>query len=442
MDARVTDQDSLRLQEMVNLKEGWLNRQIFWEEWIYQRELERLFARSWLFVAHESQLPNAGDFITTYMGQDNVIVARHGDGTVKVFTNSCTHRGNRICFADRGNTRQFTCNYHGWAFGTDGELMGMHEQDHYEPTWIDRSEWALQNARVEHYKGLIFACFDSDAPGLETFLGDYRWYLDIILDQTDTGTEFVGGTVKNMFDANWKFGAENFTGDSLHASWTHDSGAKAMTFGQPVPDFMPVDPESFHANANGHGWEGGLDGIGTLGLMGMANPEAMVYYESKRDEMAKRLGDLRARKIWGSVISASVFPNFSYLPGIGTMRVWLPKGPRQFELRAWTLVNKDMPDSVKDTVRDACMQTFSPGGVMEMDDGENWENATKSNEGVVTRKQRLHYGLRVGTSSRDDPELPGNISRPMYNDSNQLAFYQRWMDYMTADHWDEIPLVR
>ena len=176
--------------------------------------------------------------------------------------------------------------------------------------------------------------------------------------------------------------------------------------------------------------------------MGMANPEAMIYYESKRDEMAKRLGDLRARKIWGSVISASVFPNFSYLPGIGTMRVWLPKGPRQFELRAWTLVNKDMPDSVKDTVRDACMQTFSPGGVMEMDDGENWENATKSNEGVVTRKQRLHYGLRVGTSSRDDPELPGNISRPMYNDSNQLAFYQRWMDYMTADHWDQIPLVR
>ena len=61
-----------------------------------------------------------------------------------------------------------------------------------------------------------------------------------------------------MFDANWKFGAENFTGDSLHASWTHDSGAKAMTFGQPVPDFMPVDPESFHANANanGHAWVG------------------------------------------------------------------------------------------------------------------------------------------------------------------------------------------
>jgi ethylbenzene dioxygenase alpha subunit len=77
-----------------------------------------------------------------------------------------------------------------------------------------------------------------------------------------------------------------------------------------------------------------------------------------------------------------------------------------------------------------------------MDDGENWENATRANEGVVTRRQRLHYGLRVGTSRRDDPDLPGNISRPMYSDVNQLAFYQRWMDFMTGQSWRDIPRVR
>ena len=441
MDARVRDRDISRIQDLISLDEGWLDRRIFWEESIYQLELERLFARAWLFVAHESQIPEPGDFLTTYMGQDNVIVARHSDGSVRVFTNSCTHRGNRICFADRGNARQFVCNYHGWAYGTDGSLLGMHEQDHYDG-WIDRLNWGLQNARVETYKGLVFACFDDEAPGLESFLGDYRWYLDIVLDQSEEGTEFIGGCVKNLFHANWKFGAENFTGDSLHASWTHDSGAKAMTYGRPVPDFMPVDPDSFHANANGHGWEGGLDGIGTLGLIAQMNPAVMAYYEQQREVMARRLGDLRARRIWGSVISANVFPNFSYLPGIATMRVWLPKGPRQFELRAWTIVNKNMPDEVKQTIRDACMMTFAPGGVFEMDDGENWENATKANEGTVTRRQKLHYGLRVGTSRRDDPDLPGNISKPMYSDVNQLAFYQRWLDYLTAESWDQIPEVR
>ena len=437
MDARVAADAADALSDLVDFRNGSVNRRIFWDEDIYQLELERLFARSWLFVAHESQIPRPGDFLTTYMGQDNVIVARHTDGSIRVFLNSCPHRGNRICFADRGHARRFTCNYHGWSFASDGALLGMHEESHYEG-WIDKSEWGLLNARVETYKGLVFACFDSEAPSLDTFLGDYRWYLDIVLDQTDAGTEFVGGCIKNEFDCNWKFGAENFIGDSLHASWTHDSGSRAMTAGHPVPDYMPVDPLSFHANANGHGWEGGVDGVGTLGLMFMNKPHVLAYYERKRDEMVRRLGELRGRRIFGSVISATVFPNFSFLPGIATMRVWLPKGPRRIELRAWTIVNSDMPDDVRDAVLHSCAQTFSPGGVMEMDDGENWENATKANEGVITRRQRLHYGLRVG-SAGPDPDLPGNISRPMYSDVNQLAFYRRWMDFMTADSWADIP---
>jgi ethylbenzene dioxygenase alpha subunit len=168
----------------------------------------------------------------------------------------------------------------------------------------------------------------------------------------------------------------------------------------------------------------------------------MAYYHKTRAQRARRLGELRATRLFGSVVSASVFPNFSYLPGIGTMRVWHPKGPRRIELRAWTIVNRDMPDEVRNAVRDACMETFSPSGVFEMDDGENWENATRANEGVVTRRQRLHYGLRVGTSRRDDPDLPGNISRPMYSDVNQLAFYQRWLDFMSGQSWRDIPRVR
>lgn len=202
---------------LIDTREGWVDRRIFWDEAIYQQELDRVFARAWLFVAHESELPNAGDFLTTYMGQDSVIVARHSDGRIRVFTNSCTHRGNRICFADAGHARQFTCNYHGWSFGTDGALFGMHEEAHYAG-WLDKPRWGLQNARVETYKGLVFACFDAEAPSLEEYLGDYRWYLDIVLDQTDEGTEFIGGCVRNDFQANWKFGAENFIGDSLHAS--------------------------------------------------------------------------------------------------------------------------------------------------------------------------------------------------------------------------------
>uniref|UniRef100_UPI0035644BE5 aromatic ring-hydroxylating oxygenase subunit alpha n=1 Tax=Immundisolibacter sp. TaxID=1934948 RepID=UPI0035644BE5 len=158
----------------MDLKEGWVDRRIFWDEAIYERELEAIFARCWQFVAHDSQVPKIGDFLTTYLGEDGVIVSRHTDGKVYVYLNACTHRGNKICFADEGNARRFTCNYHGWAFSTAGELAGLpSEREAYDAGDIDKAAWGPRQARVETYKGMIFATFDPDAPGLEEYLGDY-----------------------------------------------------------------------------------------------------------------------------------------------------------------------------------------------------------------------------------------------------------------------------
>ena len=95
------------------MERGLIDRRIFADLEIYDLELERIFARCWLFVGHESQLPNPGDFITTYMGEDPIIVNRDGDGKLGAFINMCRHRGNRVCRADRGNATYFTCSYHG-----------------------------------------------------------------------------------------------------------------------------------------------------------------------------------------------------------------------------------------------------------------------------------------------------------------------------------------
>ena len=307
---------------LMDLKEGWLDRRIFSDEQIYEEELYRIFARSWLFVAHESQLPKPGDFLTTHMGEDAVIVARQPDHSIKVFLNSCPHRGNKVCFADAGNTRRFVCNYHGWAFDTAGELKGMHEEYCYDEGDIDRSKHGLkQVARVGSYKGLVFATFAEEGPSLEDWLGDFRWYLDMILDNEEGGTEFIGGCIKSVISANWKFGVENFIGDAYHAGWTHDSGTRAMNDGQPFP---PIDMEnSFHASVNGHGWEFGTEGVGDLFLLG--RPKVMDYYNKIRPKMAERLGEFRS-KIFGSVASASIFPNVSFLRGFRPSVSGNPRG--------------------------------------------------------------------------------------------------------------------
>jgi ethylbenzene dioxygenase alpha subunit len=416
------------LRSMIDLEKGRIDRRIFWDEGVYQMELERIFARCWLFVGHESQFAKPGDFHTTYMGQDAVIVSRDRKGQINVFLNSCPHRGNRICFAETGNARRFTCNYHGWSFGNDGALLGMPYQELYEQTCpdFDPSQISMHKARVATYKGLVYATFDEEAPSLDDYLGDYRWYLDVLLDNDPEGTEFLDGNIKSRMKCNWKFPAENFVGDSYHAAWTHNSGAMAM-LGKPVGKIRQEN--SYHASVNGHGWQFGFDMVGNA--MTLGEPEIVDYLRSREAEVAERLGKVRSRMV-GSVSSATCFPNFSFLAGHNAFRTWIPKGPGEIEIHTWVLVNKSISEDLKEKYRKGVARTFSPSGVLEMDDGENWENATTANSGVVTRRQPLHYGLGLDSKAEHE-ELKGELHLRKYNDANQRAFYRRWLELMTTD---------
>jgi len=112
-------------RQLLRADGGTQHRDIYWNEDIYAQELEQVFARSWLFLTHDSLIPKPGDFVTTFMGEDRVIVSRGRDGVVRAFLNSCNHRGNIVCRADSGNARSFTCHYHGWVYGLDGALADV-----------------------------------------------------------------------------------------------------------------------------------------------------------------------------------------------------------------------------------------------------------------------------------------------------------------------------
>nr|WP_272886800.1 hypothetical protein [Phenylobacterium aquaticum] len=102
------------------------------------------------------------------------------------------------------------------------------------------------------------------------------------------------------------------------------------------------------------------------------------------------------------------------------------------------MVNKSAPESIKEKYRRGVMRTFSPSGTLEMDDGENWENATRTAAGVVARRQKLHYSLGLN-SNVEHEELPGNVHQRKFNDSNQRAFYGRWLDLVSAEDWSQVP---
>src|SRR6476620_1181158 len=181
-----------------------VDRQIFSSEEIYQVELERIFARAWNFMAHESQIPNAGDFFLNYIGEDRVIVVRDKEGGVQVLLNTCRHRGNAVCRAEEGHATSFMCTYHGWTYDLHGRLVGVPGFKDYYHEDLKREEWGLVSAaKVDSYHGFIFATLDPDAPDLYDYLGEVgRIGLGILGARGDM--KFVGGVQKYIIGCNWK----------------------------------------------------------------------------------------------------------------------------------------------------------------------------------------------------------------------------------------------
>jgi len=409
---------------------GLVSRRIFIEPEIYEQELERIFARCWRYLCHETQIPRPGDFLTTYMGEDPVLVVRDNDGRVHAFLNVCRHRGNRLCRADAGNAASFTCAYHGWTYRNDGRLVGvpyLKEAYHGE---LERDRWGLMPvAQLDDYKGLYFATFDPQAPPLPDYLGAMTWYLDTFFDRREGGIELIGGVHKWIMPCNWKFPAENFAGDGYHVPWSHISAVRTGSGG----DFRVKPDAEGRALSLGNGHS-----IMTVGPDMVADPpaaEILAYEEQILPEMKQRLG---ARLQVGKPIAGTVFPNFSMLrPTSRTIRVWHPRGPDKTEVWAWIFVDKAAPPEVKKALRLAGARVFGPGGTFEQDDMDNWQGCTQTARGAVARRALLNYEMGLG-DERFDEELGAWASGYRYSESNHRRFYRRWAQLMAADSRGEI----
>ncbi len=195
---------------------------VYYDERIFHEELERIWYRTWVYVGHESEIPNRNDYVTKSIGPTPILMVRDKAGEVRLLLNKCPHRGNQLCAYQGGNRTTFTCPYHSWTFSNDGQLMGFAFADGYDG--CDRKEFGLGRVpRIGNYRGLIFGSFAKDGPSLEEHLGGAKDSIDQLLANSPSGElELTAGFLQHRTKANWKFMLENET-DGYHPAFVHSS---------------------------------------------------------------------------------------------------------------------------------------------------------------------------------------------------------------------------
>ncbi len=411
----------------LDLERGLISRNLFIDDDIYRQELEQIFARCWLYLGHESQLPNPHDYFTNSMGEDPVLVTRGGDGKIRAFHNSCRHRGMTVCRTDGGNAERFRCPYHSWTYDSSGKLVSVPRLGTAYGGELDAENWGLfEVAQVDTYVGLIFATWDPQTPPLLEYLGDMAFYLDLMLNRHPGGSEVIGGVQKMTVPANWKFAAENNLAELYHVPSVHGSNIE-IGFREP----MGTKGYSIHLK-NGHGLGAEFGGANRGSAVHTGYTE---YLAESRQQVADKYGDVANRIV--PVGTAGVFPSLAVFDS-ARFRVidWVhPKGPDTCEIHTCCVVDRALPDDLKE---ETFKQVALAGGMFRVDDEEVWKECQRSGiQGVVGRKLTFNYQMGIG---HDRPaaelfagsEFPGEMGELFPDEGNQRNFYQRWLELMNA----------
>jgi phenylpropionate dioxygenase-like ring-hydroxylating dioxygenase large terminal subunit len=415
--------------DLVQDKGTLVSRRLFSDPEIYRLELDRIFSRTWQFLAHDTQIPRPGDFLTTFMGETPVLVVRQTDGSVKALLNACTHRGTMLCIAEEGNAKAFTCPYHGWSFGFDGELIAVPRESDYHGA-LNRKQMALPSVQVDSYKGLYFGNLDSKAPRLAEYLADFVWYLDVIFDPLPTGVEFVGGTMRQRLKCNWKVAAENIFADTYHVLSAHAVAASVCMQGRKISIGIEEGQNDsgkadISATLNGHGWNANFDGHGVFALF--QNPAPWIaYVDRQRPRYIDHLSEDRAWFI-GSSIDGGIFPNFMFVPGF-TFRQVHPKGPNDCEVAMWTVVERELPDELKEEMVRFNARMLGTSGMFETDDCANMERLQMTARDPQSAKHFSNYAMGKGRE-KAHPVYPGLVDQRI-SDNCFRGYYRRWAQLM------------
>lgn len=425
-------------------QEGRVHRRVYTDATIFDAEMERIYNHVWLFVAHESQLSEPGQFVTAYIGNRPMIVSRHTDGEIHVFANRCTHRGMKICSARRGAKKRFVCPYHGWSFATDGSLIGIPHGRGYNGK-IDPKDPALaldRAARVEIYRGFIFASKASYGPSLIEYLGPMTRAFDNMVDRAPGGEiEMSGGGFRQQYKGNWKLHMEN-ANDLMHASIVHASSVDAA---QSVADGLEneienhalqmfkanglplskMDEVEIHGFAGGHSYMGGFYKEGPITQSNDGDPVVNQY----RKSMVDAYGENRADDIMSwDTFNHLIYPNLILNPKHQQMRLLQPESVDRTIVHSMCFRLKGAPKEMYQRSVRFLTALNSPASQITTDDIAMFNNIQMA----LCQSDTDWIDLSRGLGHDRKQDHGGKIGEVGTSELPLRAQYSAWRDLMSA----------
>ena len=383
----------------------WLvDNRVYTDQQTFDLERERIFLKVWNFTCHESEIPNPGDYLTTVVAGQPVIVCRNAEGVVRAYFNTCRHRAAKVALEPRGNARAFTCLYHLWSYDLDGRLTAVPEVDAYKteacPSGLPLADMGLVTVRAEVMHRSVFLCFDADAPPLADYLGDFAGCLRWPLGDPDVKVEVVWTKVLR---ANWKMQPEN-SRDGYHAPLLH----KRLRGVSP--------PKPFRLYGEGHALQ-------KLGLDYETGRKARNL-DGILAEHPELIDQFMAHPLPGMTLEdpsqiATIFPDTLFASRFSAMLIerQVPLNPNEtlFETRQVYLASDSA--EVRDIRRKHWLLYWAQDGGNLPEDWAAWEAQQEGVQG---------YGSRYSVIARGNPANEG-----MRGDDNRVrSFWQQWRRYM------------
>lgn len=417
------------------VREDRVHRTLYTDPAIFADEMVKVFGgRSWVYLAHESQLPEPNSFRSVRMGLRPLIVTRDRKGVLHAMFNRCSHRAATLCREESGIAKSFQCPYHGWTFRNTGDLVGTPWPRGYGPNF-DRSEHGLHRlAQVESYRGFIFGTLNESAPPVVDWLGPAAGWLDYWIDRAPGGEVIVRSAAHRMgYRGNWKLAYDN-AGDGYHPAFSHRSllrmasrmgDTKDMSYFGTSPDEGPMRT---YMLGNGHSvidQRPNYNGPGSFWANQRPQPGREKFEEHIRatyGDSADRLLDLAI----GSQINLSIFPNLLVIGN--QIQVIEPLGVEQTQLTWHATAIGGVPPEVN-TLRMRTQEDFPAFG--EPDDQANFEEAQRGLAAPEAEWILMNRGLDIPGWQEVGPD--GVVSSTVTDELHMRQYYAAWLALMTEE---------